>query len=55
MICYAIYDSSQTSLDSVECLKDMHVLESVISRWVPSANRQDNDTEILKTELDLFD
>ncbi|RNA01912.1 tRNA-splicing endonuclease subunit Sen2, partial [Brachionus plicatilis] len=44
MLCYAVYDSTELSLDSVECLAKISVMEMFVNRWVPEENRS-NQTE----------
>jgi hypothetical protein len=43
LLCYVIYDSSTTNVDLVTktpmCIKEMHVMEVFVNRWVPNENR----------------
>uniref|UniRef100_A0A3Q1FEF6 tRNA-splicing endonuclease subunit Sen2 n=1 Tax=Acanthochromis polyacanthus TaxID=80966 RepID=A0A3Q1FEF6_9TELE len=45
MLCYVIYpaDQSQAELDSPECLNRLQVQEVIISRWVSSRERAEQD------------
>ena len=45
MICKVFYDSTQVDLSSPRCLKEFHILEMFINRWVPNENRGDDESK----------
>jgi hypothetical protein len=44
LLCTVIFDSATVDLSSPECLKEFHVLETFVNRWVPNENRGDGSS-----------
>lgn len=54
ILCYAVYDSTDFCVDSVQSLSKISILETLINRWVPEENR-DNQTDQHCTSTKEFD